>query len=91
MHSPFNHADDRLLNINRQQSIGIRCAVHAGPLQLGAAVIDRSGSFSPEKVIRVTQNSQHAVERLVLQERAKLYRLSTIKNLVKTLEKVKMP
>jgi hypothetical protein len=49
--------------------------VLAAPQQPGAAVIDRSSSFSPEKVIRVTPNHQRAVERLEQHDRAELYRL----------------
>jgi hypothetical protein len=73
MHTKRDHADDRSLNITHQQRVGIHRAVRAAPLQPGSAVIDRSASFSPEKVIRVTPNRQRAVERLVRQERAKLY------------------
>ncbi len=43
-------------------------------MQPGAAVIDISTFFSPEKVIRVTRNRQRAVERLVLQERPEMFR-----------------
>ncbi len=70
----LNHADDWSLNITHEQYLGIHRAVSAAPLQHGAAVIDRSASFSPEKVIRVTPNRQRAVKRLVLQERAEMFR-----------------
>ncbi len=71
MHTKDNHAEDRLLNITHHQCVGIH---RASPLQPGAAVIDRSAFFSPEKVMRVNPNRQRAVERLVLQERVKLFR-----------------
>jgi hypothetical protein len=74
MHTKDNHAEDRLLNITHHQRVGIHRAVRASPLQPGAAVIDRSASFSPEKVMRVNPNRQRAVERLVQQERVKLFR-----------------
>jgi hypothetical protein len=73
MHTKRDHADDRSLNITHQQRFGIHRAVRAAPLQPGPAVIDRSASFSPEKVIRVNPNRQRAVDRLMLQERVKLY------------------
>ncbi len=72
LHTKLNHADDQSVNITHQQRVGIHRAVRAAPLQPGAAVIDRSASFSPEKVIRVTPNRRRAVERLVRQERAEL-------------------
>ncbi len=73
MHTKRDHADDRPLNITRQQRVSIHHAVRAAPLQPGSAVIDRSASFSPEKVIRVNPNRQRTVDRLVRQERVKLY------------------
>jgi hypothetical protein len=72
LHTKRDHAYDRSVNITHQQRVGINRAVRAAPLQPGSAVIDRSASFSPEKVIRVTPNRQRAVERVVRQERAKL-------------------
>ena len=74
MHTKENHAEDRSLNVTHHQRVGIHRAVHACPLQPGAAVLDRSASFSPEKVMRFNPNRQRAVERLVRQERAKLFR-----------------
>ncbi len=73
MHTKRDHADDKFLNITHQQRYGIHRAVQAAPLQPGAAVIDRSASFSPEKVIRVNPNRQRAVDRLMQKERVKLY------------------
>jgi hypothetical protein len=73
MHTKRDHADDRSLNITHQQRVGIHRAVRAAPLQPGLVVIDISASFSPEKVIRVNPNRQRAVDRLVRQERVKLY------------------
>ena len=73
MHTKRDHADDKSLNITHQQRDCIHRAVQAAPLQPGAAVIDRSASFSPEKVIRVNPNRQRAVERLMRKERVKLY------------------
>jgi hypothetical protein len=73
MHTKRYHADDRSLNITHQQRVGIHRAVRAAPLQPGSSVIDRSASFSPEKVIRVNPNRQRVVDRLVWQERVKLY------------------
>ncbi len=73
MHTKRNHSDDRSLKITHQQRVGIHRAVRAAPLQPGSAVIDRSASFSPEKVIRVNPNRRNAVDRLVRQERVKLY------------------
>ncbi len=70
----LNHAKDRSLNIPHQQSVGIHRAVHTDPLQHGVAVINRSASFSPEKVIHVTQNRQRADERLVRQERTEMFK-----------------
>jgi hypothetical protein len=78
LHMMLNHAKDRSLNITHQQRVGIHRAVHADPLQPGVAVINRSASssasFSPEKVIRVTQNRQRADERLVRQERTEMFK-----------------
>jgi hypothetical protein len=73
MHTKRNHADDRSLNITHQQRVSIHRAVRAAPLQPCSAVMGRSASFSPEKVIHVNPNRQRAVDRLVLQERVKLY------------------
>jgi hypothetical protein len=58
---------------NVSAAVGIHSAVRAAPPQPGSAVIDRSASFSPEKVIRVNSNRQRAVDRLVWKEFVKLY------------------
>jgi hypothetical protein len=57
--------------INRASEFIAQCApLHVNPAQR----YFRSASFSPEKVIRVTPNRQHAFERLVLQVRAEMFR-----------------
>ncbi len=74
VHIKRDHADDRSVNDTHQQRVGIHRAVRAAPLQSGAAVIDRSATFSPEKVIRVDLDRQRAVERLVRKERVNLFK-----------------
>ncbi len=72
-HNRDSHAEDRARNINNQQRIGIARSVKASPLQPGPVIIDRSSSFSPEKVIPFSVNRQRAVERDVRIERDKLF------------------
>jgi hypothetical protein len=74
VHTKSDHADDRSINVTHQQRVGIHRAVRAAPLQSGAAVIDRSATFSPEKVMRVDPDRQRAVERLVRKERVNLFK-----------------